>query len=81
MRSASTTNEAVSTEVFWKYCANPPLFTSDSAAQTAENTFCGKDCRTKSVFPKLVRSDSDKGIKMQFWSFSLKPGVGSAVMF
>jgi len=40
---ASVTNEAVSQLQLRKYCENPPLFTSDSSAQIAENTLWGVD--------------------------------------
>jgi len=38
--SASVTKGAVSALLLRKYCEKPPLLTSDSTAQMAENTFC-----------------------------------------
>src|SRR4029077_2084686 len=63
---ACTTNDADSALLLRKYCEKPPLFTSDSRAQMAENTFCGRDCSANSCFPNFVFSDSDKSIKIRF---------------
>src|SRR5437763_9626245 len=65
---ASTTNGAVSPLLFAKYCEKPPLFNSDSSAQTAEKTFCGWDCEEKSCLPKRVWSDPESVIKKPFLS-------------
>src|ERR1700757_3165840 len=64
--SASTTNDADSALLFRKYCEKPPLLTSDSRAQMAENTFCARDCSANSRFPNFVFSDSDKPMRIRF---------------
>ena len=67
--SASTTNDAVSALVVLpKYCANPPLLTSDSSAQMPEKTFCGIDYAAKFSRPNRDRSDPDRSIRIRFLS-------------
>jgi hypothetical protein len=48
---ASTRNAADSALLFRKYCQKPPLLTSDSTSQSAENTFCGRDLGGKILLP------------------------------
>src|SRR5579862_1167372 len=63
---ACTTNDADSALLLRKYCVKPPLLTSDSRAQIAENTLCGRDCSANSCFPNLVLSDSDNVMRIRF---------------
>src|ERR1700734_4382682 len=70
---ACTTYDADSALPLQKYCEKPPLLTSDSTSQMAENTFCGKDCRANSSLPIFGILDSDNLISNSFLFIGPKP--------